>query len=69
MNLSIETVVTLLTGIGVIAGIFSWWLSKFLSDKKESTELRIEVKYLKEDVRKLERDVEDLKNKNRNSHR
>jgi len=69
MNLSIETVVTLLTGIGVIAGIFSWWLSKFLSDKKESTELRIEVKYLEEDVRKLERDVEDLKNKNRNSHR
>ena len=58
-------------GIGVfvgaaslIVGILSWWLSKLLSDKKDSTIHEVKIEQLERRMNIAEADIKDLQQRN-----
>lgn len=49
----LEILLIIVSVIVAIGGVISWWLGKFLSEKRDTVTLQIEIKYLKEDVQEL----------------
>ena len=51
----------MLTGIGLIAGILGWWVSKFLADKKDIITALIKIEDLERRMNDVESDTRDKK--------
>lgn len=63
MKVSIETVVTIITGLGVIGGIISWWLSKILGSIRDNIAQGLEIEHLKNEVAEMRQDIKNLEAK------
>ena len=55
-----EKMIGVIGAIGVIGGILSWWLSRLLNEKKETTEMHMDIKYLSKRIEDAEKDIEHL---------
>lgn len=53
----------IVSAIGLFAGVISWWLGKFLADKRDSVEHGIKIEHLERRLDDLEDEVRDLRRK------
>lgn len=53
----------IVSAIGLFAGVISWWLGKFLADKRDSVEHGIKIEHLESRVEDLEDEIRDLRRK------
>lgn len=47
----------------LLVGVFAWWLSKFLTDKRDMTILQVKQEQHEKDIADLERRVSRLEDK------
>lgn len=60
MKVNYELIGVVIAAIVAFAGIISWWISKFLSDKKDITVLQVKMKDLERRVAKNEEKIEKV---------
>lgn len=63
MKVSIETIVTCISGIGVVGGIISWWLSKILGSVRDNIAQGLEIEHMKQELAEMKQDIKDIKSK------
>jgi len=63
MTETAKIIFSIITAIGVFAGILAWWISKMLADKKDSITNALDIGYLKHEFTRLQEDVKELENK------
>lgn len=59
----IAIIVSILGGIGTIAAILGWWISKFLADKKDIITCIIKIEDLERRMSEVQADIKDLERK------
>lgn len=60
---NIAAIALVVSAIGLFAGVISWWLGKFLADKRDSVEHGIKIEHLERRIDDLEDEVRDLRRK------
>lgn len=63
MTETAKIIFSIISAIGVFAGILAWWISKLLADKKDSITNALEISYLRHDFGKMEEDIKELTRK------
>jgi hypothetical protein len=53
----------IVSAIGLFAGVISWWLGKFLADKRDSVSYGIKIEHLESRVDDLEDEIRELRRK------
>lgn len=61
MTDTLKIIFSLITALGVFAGILAWWIGKMLSDKKDSITNTLEIEFLKKEFTRLEAELRDYK--------
>lgn len=62
-NKYLPAIALVVSAVGLFAGVISWWLGKFLADKRDSVEHGIKIEHLESRVDDLEDEVRDLRRK------
>lgn len=57
---NIAAIALVVSAIGLFAGVISWWLGKFLADKRDSVAHGIDIEHMKEDIEEMKGDIRDL---------
>jgi ubiquinone biosynthesis protein UbiJ len=55
-----ELILGIVGAIGTVGAILAWWLSKLLNDKKEMTIMVMDIKYMKEKIDDMKKDIDHL---------
>ncbi len=63
MTETAKIIFSIISAIGVFAGILAWWISKLLADKKDSITNALEISHLRHDFGKMEEDIKELTRK------
>lgn len=59
----LPAIALVVSAIGLFAGVISWWLGKFLADKRDSVEHGIKIEQLERRVDDLEDEMRDYRRK------
>lgn len=62
-NKYLPAIALVVSAIGLFAGVISWWLGKFLADKRDSVEHGIKIEQLERRVDDLEDEMRDYRRK------
>lgn len=60
MTETAKIIFSIISAIGVFAGILAWWISKLLADKKDIITNALEISHLQREIGELKSDVKDL---------
>lgn len=55
-----QAVGVIIAGVGLIAGILAWWMSKFLSDKRDIITCKIKIEELDRRMNNAEGDIKTI---------
>jgi len=57
MNVDIKTIFAVVSAVGVFGAVLAWWLGRFLEDRVDAKEAKIEIKHLKEQLDEMKADI------------
>ncbi len=57
-TIDLSTILAVVAAVGTLGAIFAWWLSRFLEDRLDSKEGKMEIGFLKERFVRMEKDNE-----------
>lgn len=63
MNINTEAVMFVAGILSMVGGFLAWWFGKVLAERKEDLTQNITMKYLAEDIRKMQEDIKEMKAK------
>ena len=63
MTETAKIIFSIISAIGVFAGILAWWISKLKKKKKDIITNALEIQHLQREVGELKGDVKELKGK------
>lgn len=61
MTETIKVILSIISAIGVFAGILAWWIGKMLSDKKDSITHALQIDFLKNELAEIKSDLKEFK--------
>lgn len=61
MTETIKIILSIISAIGVFAGILAWWIGKMLADKKDSITHALEIDFLKKELAEIKSDLREFK--------
>ncbi len=64
MKLTLESLIAIIGAIGVVGGIIAWWLNRILDDRKDSIEQAMEIRFLKQELAEVKKEIEHLRGQN-----
>lgn len=63
MNITREAAALIFGIISLVGGFLAWWFAKVLSERKEDITQTVTLKYLSDDIRKMQDDIKSIKEK------
>lgn len=60
MKEKIETILAIVTAVGVVGGIIAWWLGRILDDRKDSIEQAMKINYLQKEIDDIKKDIAEI---------
>lgn len=63
MNITRDAAILIIGIISLVGGFLSWWFAKVLSERKEDITQTVTLKYLSDDMRKMQDDIKSIKEK------
>lgn len=61
MNINREAALLAIGIISLVGGFLAWWFAKVLSERKEDITQTVTLKYLSDDLRKMQEDIKEIK--------
>lgn len=63
MNITRDAAILIIGIISLVGGFLAWWFAKVLSERKEDITQTVTLKYLSDDMRKMQDDIKSIKEK------
>jgi glutamate 5-kinase len=63
MNITRDAALLIIGIISLVGGFLAWWFAKVLSERKEDITQTVTLKYLSDDISKMQDDIKSIKEK------
>lgn len=63
MNITRDAAILIIGIISLVGGFLAWWFAKVLSERKEDITQTVTLKYLSDDIKKMQDDIKSIKEK------
>lgn len=63
MNITRDAAILIIGIISLVGGFLAWWFAKVLSERKEDITQTVTLKYLSDDMKKMQDDIKSIKEK------